>query len=360
MFTMPSSNTADLARLLAYESTDGGVTWPVANDIISTSGVASNPITYAFAVGAGIDDLIHISWTVGNHVTYTRTNLYHATLDPTDGTLRSVDGTSLGTSVDASDHPTCLAFTGSNVWSFRQTMTEDRIHIVFHLGTDDGTVDGTYTVRVATWDGAAWSAVDTTAPTRWRWGQHQVLPYRDGLVGLFCEWNGTAQDVTAWVAPDDASVWRKAGTVLPAESGNGYIGVMVPAGDGPFLVMSDQIGADWANDPTSGLGTIAGLFRPPALDGHTHEYEPTGAIADHNTDPDAHPDLAIILPNETVFTPGYSVTDATTLDLAITFVWGIDGIGEPYYNATGVTAGEEAVLVLNNDTGELALRPVEV
>lgn len=63
---------------------------------------------------------------------------------------------------------------------------------------------------------------------------------------------------------------------------------------------------------------------------------------------------------ETIFAPAYTVTDGANLDLDITFVWGIDGAGEPYYNAAGVTPGDEAVLVLDNITGDLSLRPVEV
>lgn len=63
---------------------------------------------------------------------------------------------------------------------------------------------------------------------------------------------------------------------------------------------------------------------------------------------------------ETVFAPGYTVTDASNLDVAVTFVWGITAAEVPYYNAAGVTAGDEAVLVLDNATGTYSLRPVEV
>jgi hypothetical protein len=63
---------------------------------------------------------------------------------------------------------------------------------------------------------------------------------------------------------------------------------------------------------------------------------------------------------ETASAPTYTVTDGATLDVAVTYVWGVDADGDPYYNAAGVTAGDEAVLVINNATGELSLRPVEV
>lgn len=78
-------------------------------------------------------------------------------------------------------------------------------------------------------------------------------------------------------------------------------------------------------------------------EGHTHTADDIAGVA-----------------ADIVFAPAYTVTDGTALDLDITFVWGIDGSGDPYYNSAGVTAGDEAVLVLDNLTGDLSLRPVEI
>lgn len=80
-----------------------------------------------------------------------------------------------------------------------------------------------------------------------------------------------------------------------------------------------------------------GIWTGGATDGET----PTGSSTD------------------VVFAPAYTVTDGSSLDVAVTFVWGIDPDGDPYYNAAGVTAGDEAVLVLDGTTGTYSLRPVE-
>lgn len=73
------------------------------------------------------------------------------------------------------------------------------------------------------------------------------------------------------------------------------------------------------------------------------------------------PDPAPATSDETVFSPAYTVdTTGGVLDVALTVVWGVDGDGDPYHNTAGVTAGQEAVLVLNNLTGEFSLRPIEV
>lgn len=62
----------------------------------------------------------------------------------------------------------------------------------------------------------------------------------------------------------------------------------------------------------------------------------------------------------TVLPPDVTVTDGDTLDVEFLYVWGIDGDGDPYYNAAGVTAGDEAVLAWLPDSGDVVLRPVEV
>lgn len=57
-----------------------------------------------------------------------------------------------------------------------------------------------------------------------------------------------------------------------------------------------------------------------------------------------------------VVPPAVTVTDAP-LTVTVTYVWGINGDGDPYYNSAGVTAGDEAVLVVT--AGGYSLRPVE-
>ena len=42
--------------------------------------------------------------------------------------------------------------------------------------------------------------------------------------------------------------------------------------------------------------------------------------------------------------------------IGLTSVWGIDSGGVPYYNAAGVTSGEEAALLWDPDTNQYVLR----
>lgn len=63
----------------------------------------------------------------------------------------------------------------------------------------------------------------------------------------------------------------------------------------------------------------------------------------------------------TVFPPAIVVDDTGGgFDITATFVWGVTEDGEPYYNASGVAAGDEALLVFDGTSGEFFLRPVEV
>ena len=344
LFGHAGSGTA-VARRAVWRSTDDGVTWGSATDIIDTTGLNANPVAYVFPMTLAADGLVHMSWTVGESTTTTRPNIYHATYDPDTGTMRNAAGSDLGTTVTSAEHPDCLAFTGTSVRAMQHTIFDDgRIFIVFNFGTDGSGQTGTYTVRVTRWDGSSWSTDDTGAASPWRFTHHQVVPYKDTILGLFCERTGTFTDLALWTFDQTAETWHRLGVLLEGDTGEGYSSVMVPLGGGPVLAVADQMPTGYVQDASVSANLVqwVAAFKPAALDDHTH------------------PDLVVSLPDETIFAPDYTVTDGTSLDLAITFVWGVDATGAPYYNAAGVSAGEEAVLVLDNATGSLSLRPVEV
>jgi hypothetical protein len=55
-------------------------------------------------------------------------------------------------------------------------------------------------------------------------------------------------------------------------------------------------------------------------------------------------------------TPTYDDTDPSGVSVTLSSKWGIDSSGEPYFNALGVTSGEEAALIRDPDSGTYLLR----
>lgn len=346
------------AYLAVRRSTNGGTSWSDAA-IVDANGTPETD-TAVYCWGAElVDDLVHLTWTLlrggGGG---TREDLYHATYNPADGTLAALDGTDLGTLIDWTDHATVLAVDYSPVIVARPTVVSaDEIYVVWQ--TDDG--GAVWTLKVSRWGGSAWSTVDAPiASTDTPYGV--VKKWGDTLLLLAGERRaGSYNDLTVYVSHDLGTTWEPAGAIAEGDTGEGYQRVNLIGGGGPWWAITQQAPTGFADTSA----TSSDLTPVTAVIGRdlTEEYVDTAvtaAITDHNADPDAHPDLQIDLPNETVFAPTYTVTDGTTLDLDVTFVWGIDSAGDPYYNAAGVTAGDEAVLVLDNTTSEFSLRPVEI
>jgi hypothetical protein len=211
-------------------------------------------------------------------------------------------------------------------------------------------------------------------------------------------WTTTSDNLYRSIAWDGVSAWS-ASEVLAAgvqfgDAATEYIyGLAYPGGTDDELIVAREdegthyldrwvlTGTDWLIverfEESTGLlirpePSIGGGFIYHTVDTYSDFDDYTGPavravlpssseVPDHDHDADYapldHTHDAVI--DETVFPPDYTVTDGTSLDLDVTFVWGISA-GDPYYNAAGVTVGEEAVLVLDNSTGEFSLRPVEV
>lgn len=102
--------------------------------------------------------------------------------------------------------------------------------------------------------------------------------------------------------------------------------------------------------------------RDPDAHAHDHgdDYEPAGAIATHDANPDAHAALAESIAAAGLLTmdPGTVTYDHAGDDVVVEVaaVWGYDADG-PYYDDAGATTGEEAILALDPSTGELTLAP---
>lgn len=344
--TFPSHEYASVRRY-------SGGAWGTATSIIDTTGTPesfSDAYLWFVSYAAGI---IHLTWTVARGTKHNdqKPAMYHATYDPADGTLATIDGTDLGSVITWAEHPSCLVYNAGG----------DLLDAATHLVRDDGSVilafrqhvASAFTVITSTWDGTSWTNTDTGIRQAHQNDGAVVLPYFDGLIGLFSQRESGAAfgDVGVWMSGDGVS-WTSAGVIIEGATGEGF-GLLGPiAGNGPWLVVGEEwpTSYPWTDATESDLLPLYAVAAPLAR--HTHKYAPTGHTHDAADLP--------VAADETVFAPTYTVTDGTSLDMDITFVWGIDGDGDPYYNSAGVTAGDEAVLVLDNTTGTLSLRPVEV
>lgn len=356
--SFPSNQFAGVRR-----STDGGDTWGTYLPIIDATG---SPGTGSRVYPLGVSyvgGLIHVSWFVTFGVERDRQNVYHATYDPDNGTMRNAAGTDLGTVVEWDDHPACLAFEGAPVPTMRHLVIgPDRIHVVFPFGGESWeSTDEDFTAHVTTWNGSGWSTVDTGAPLWWRFADTILVRHRDGIAGLFCtRESGDRNDVTVWLSPDGGT-WTRAGVLLEGATGEGFNRLSTVKGTSPWVALAQEMPAGFSRDPGDGtppILTVTGTFdwTPHGDEHHIHDYLPDG----HETDPDAHPDLRDLATQASLIAvDAGTVTyddSGDTLGVTVETVWGVDEDG-PYYDGTGAAAGDEAALYWDPGAGGYLLVP---
>ena len=196
-------------------------------------------------------------------------------------------------------------------------------------------------------------------------------------------------DGDTWTAPvkvlDDASGWPRPILLDDGRLLDAFRDVDV-TGLPHRLTLSHDGGETWERGDLFGpTGGIQSAYHQFAVDrtvgraGVVYAYESSGSSSDlwfatapvPTVPPHFHVKADILdldaadpsptAADETVFAPDFTVdTTGGGFTVQLDVRWGVDGDGEPYYNAAGVTAGHEAVLVLKNTTGQFSLRPVEV
>ena len=355
--TFPSKQFMSVRR-----STDQW-TWSGHAGIISSVGHPDGGSNMYPHSATAVDGVVHLSWTVlaggTGSTTNEREHLYHAVYDQATGDLSSMDGTALGSQITWAEHADCLAYSTVPLWgSAHLARSADDVSIVFKAGTDptpgfgDTDATGTYTWHVTTWTGTAWTTTDLGVDVTWNFAQAILVPWGDGMAALLTTTDG---DLVVWTSPDGIDFYD-AGTLLESSTGEGWTRVSSVLG-GRLLALAQESHEDWATTSATSadLLPIYGISALPAPSPHGNEHHTEAFGTGTGNGGGATTGLA-----ETIFAPAYTVTDGTTLDLDITFVWGIDGFGDPYYNSAGVTAGDEAVLVHDHATGDFSLRPVEV
>ena len=230
-------------------STDGS-TWGTQTFPIDTSGSPeAHSDAYVMDATIDADDVVSFTWMVARGPVHddVRTNLYHARFDTTTETWESVDGTALGAVIDWADHASVLAYTANPLSTARHLVRDDgTVHIATSFGTlpSEANEDGTFTVRVITWNGTAWSNVDTGIPQTWRYASATLHDHGDRVLLLACERTGTYSDVTAHLSTTGAT-WTEAGTILEGTIGEGFERLGSVQGDGPWLTFAQEMPTDW-------------------------------------------------------------------------------------------------------------------
>jgi hypothetical protein len=352
-----------------WRSDDFGATWGPRTNLLG-------PEDYVYMASVQVGSTVRVA--VAKHPQASSRDVWWCEVDLETGAIVRRDGTALG-NLDGTNLPLTTAdlptvYTAPSGHGLRLLANSDRAD-----------ADGGPALGVATWT----SDADTV---------YRHVDYDGGA------WTATTVVAAGVVVGFTPSVHYNGGVAFPDRTLGGELLVSREASGTWYLERWEQRGTSWVTVETYETSTDR-LFRPwPSRGGgfvycraatypnFTSYTDPTivavltgvtavqlgdtvvaetqfglepdagtsnlASRADHTHGSPDDPDVGGA--NETVFAPDYTVTDGDNLQVALDVVWGVDTDGDPYYNAAGVTAGDEAVLVLDNDTGALSLRPVEI
>lgn len=252
-----------------YRCTDGS-TW-TRTELIDTTGTPETHSDFYQCDITWAADRVHLLWTVARGSAHDgdKTDLYYAAFDPDTGTLYNAAGTSLGATIDWTDHTSCLVAT---------VAASERIRacVEWHRGAPAVafTATGETDLVVALWDGSAW--VETAIPNVTATGPNQpVLKSTPDELILVAHAGGQAddRDITHWRLFD--GTWEIAGRVLDNTTTNEYS--ISPLRDGPSLAVA--LGYDSSGGFPGNVDNVVGTFRLV-----TDHHHADGAAVDHSHD----------------------------------------------------------------------------
>ncbi len=245
--------------------------WNTYAALIDTTGVPAVTTSDCYighAQYSEVDGLIHLGWRVtagASHNTGDNGN-YHATYDPSDGSLAAADGTDLGTSITWAEHADCEieALASATIGS------PDIL-----VSTDGTTLYAAYTKNdahtVATWNGTAWSVASTGIDATGTYSGWHVIEHDGALLGIFNDQpTGQISNIVVAFSPDGAS-WYEGGTLLEGSSGNGFTRIAFVVG-GPWLALTAELptGEAFTSATAADLQSLYAITAPVASATHTH------------------------------------------------------------------------------------------
>jgi hypothetical protein len=323
-------------------STDGGATWSAETPIITMSGAPEAHVDVYMMGVTEVAGKLHLSWLLSRNATHDggRRDVYHAVYNLETGTLATIDGTALPVPLTWTDEASVRVATDAPVWQLAHLVREDGlVHIAYTTGTDGTGEAGTYTVHVVTWDGTAWTTVDTGIPQGWRWSGLAMREVDGAVVGLFCNRTGARTDLGVWTSADGAT-WQPADPdLLPGTTGEG-VERLALIRSGPWLTMAQEMPTGWARTSATAADLLP--IRPVALASASEVEAGGSAVASYGqvtvTDPDTSKTVLHGLPQ----TPALGEIQLTPVD--DTDGW-LDGAASTRYGLRDLTATEFTVAV---------------
>lgn len=231
-------------------STNGGSTWSSPNYIVDTTGATESATDFypIFSNGVAFDDdgNLRIIWSVARGTVHddSRENIYAAKYDPSDGTLYALDDTNLGSSIDWTDHTSCLVVTRSDIAEGSVAARTNSDITITYAAPQSGDRQH-YAVR---WNGSSWSEINPTIDSPDLAGLS--TPFYDGtdLYALFTTEAGP--DLELW---QYSSGWSKVETLLTDPGGQGFDRVN-PVRNGIALAIPTMVTGDTSATVSDLLG----------------------------------------------------------------------------------------------------------
>lgn len=294
--TYPAHEFAGLAR-----SADGGDSWSDVGPIIDTTGFPGS-FSDAYVIGALIEhnDKLYMTWIVSDGDSHddVRKNVYVAYYDPSDGTVRSVDGADLGSSVDYSDHPACevRSADNTNYPDIAITASGD----IFCCWTESLPSNENSAIYTALWNGSVWDVADTGIRCSVFFNQAQLrVDDNAGEVELFSvRSTDNVADASGPGNGDGSSALKKGGDIVVYKSPIDQLDFQFIQ---QVISRSECSGMGWRNPsvPRNSVSGLKAFYATTSLSNTVYDC-PIYAVTDDARDPLRIADMLARLPQPRV------------------------------------------------------------